>query len=253
MKRSDCMPWLAALALSLGLHGHANASGFGAATVRLEVVDRHTGQVIAEGRRGNERWVPGQPGQRYALRIRNQTNARVLVVLSVDGVNVLTGQTASPQQTGYVLAARQSADIAGWRKSQSEVAAFYFTDLGDSYAARTGRPENVGVIGMAVFNEYLPPPQRHSRPVTAAPAPSAAGAHAADRASSIGTGHGQRETSHVTQTHFRRASTSPWMTARIGYDTRERLLARGVSWSPIHTPRPAPRPDPFPNRYVPDP
>src|SRR4029453_5272839 len=36
-------------------------------------------------------------------------------------------------------------------------AAFYFTDLGDSYAARTGRPQNVGVVGVAVFQEKPQP------------------------------------------------------------------------------------------------
>jgi hypothetical protein len=46
-----------------------------------------------------------------------------------------------------------SVDIAGWRKSLERTAAFYFTDLADSYAARTGRPDNVGVIGVAVFRE----------------------------------------------------------------------------------------------------
>ena len=46
-----------------------------------------------------------------------------------------------------------SVEIAGWRKSIERTAAFYFTDLGDSYAARTGRPQNVGVIGVAVFQE----------------------------------------------------------------------------------------------------
>ena len=44
-------------------------------------------------------------------------------------------------------------EITGWRKSLERTAAFYFTDLGDSYAARTGRPQNVGVIGVAVFQE----------------------------------------------------------------------------------------------------
>ena len=39
----------------------------------------------------------------------------------------------------------------------NEVAAFYFTQLPDSYAARTDRPDNVGVIGVAVFREYQPP------------------------------------------------------------------------------------------------
>jgi len=45
------------------------------------------------------------------------------------------------------------ADINGWRKSQSSTAAFYFTELPDAYAARTGRPDNVG--GMKVENGEL--------------------------------------------------------------------------------------------------
>ena len=42
------------------------------------------------------------------------------------------------------------------------MAAFEFTALPDSYAARTGRPDDVGVIGVAVFTE---------RPVYMRPAP----------------------------------------------------------------------------------
>ncbi|MGO4782125.1 hypothetical protein AB4084_42215, partial [Lysobacter sp. 2RAB21] len=61
--------------------------------------------------------------------------------------------TASPSQAGYVLEAWQSTEINGWRKSMDDVAQFVFTDLPDSYAARTGRPDNVGVIGVAVFQE----------------------------------------------------------------------------------------------------
>ena len=87
------------------------------------------------------------------MRIRNCTGARVLVVTSVDGVNVISGDTAAPSQSGYVLEPYGSVEIQGWRKSLTRTAAFYFTDLGDSYAARTGRPQNVGVIGVAVFQE----------------------------------------------------------------------------------------------------
>ena len=94
------------------------------------------------------------------MRIRNCTGARVLVVTSVDGVNVISGDTAAPSQSGYVLEPWGSVEITGWRKSLSRTAAFYFTDLGDSYAARTGRPQNVGVIGVAVFQEK---PSRASR------------------------------------------------------------------------------------------
>ena len=37
------------------------------------------------------------------------------------------------------------------------IAAFYFTELENSYAARTGRPDNVGVIGVAVFRKKPEP------------------------------------------------------------------------------------------------
>ncbi|MBL7998181.1 MAG: hypothetical protein JNL32_06030, partial [Candidatus Kapabacteria bacterium] len=46
------------------------------------------------------------------------------------------------RQSGYVLDAGGSADIRGWRKSLDDVAQFTFTRLSDSYAARTGRPDN---------------------------------------------------------------------------------------------------------------
>ena len=93
------------------------------------------------------------PGHRYSVRMTNRTGGRVLTVLSVDGVNAITGQTASPNQSGYVLSPWESAEIAGWRKSDNEIAQFNFTALPDSYASRTGRPANVGVIGVAVFTE----------------------------------------------------------------------------------------------------
>ena len=61
------------------------------------------------------------------------------------------GETANWSQTGYVLAPGQGYDIKGWRKSLQRMAAFFFTEHQNSYAARTGRPDNVGVIGVAVF------------------------------------------------------------------------------------------------------
>ena len=84
---------------------------------------------------------------------------RMLAVVSVDGINAVTGETASADQNGYVLAPYQSFDILGWRKNLNEVAAFYFTQLPDSYAARTDRPNHVGVIGVAAFREWMTPPR----------------------------------------------------------------------------------------------
>ena len=127
--------------------------------VDLVVVDRD--RYNADGwlspiRHRGQDWIEGAPGHRYSVRLTNTTGERVLVVLSVDGVNAVTGETAHPSQAGYVLEPWESAEINGWRKSLEDVAQFVFTDLPDSYAARTGRPDNVGVIGIAVFEEARP-------------------------------------------------------------------------------------------------
>jgi hypothetical protein len=126
--------------------------------VDLQVVDRDTGQALRIWRHDGRLFVAGEPGDRYSLRVTNHTDRRVLVVLSVDGVNILTGETASYDQQGYVFYPHQSYEVTGWRKSTTEVAAFTFAPLPQSYAARTGRPADVGVIGMAVFDERAPVP-----------------------------------------------------------------------------------------------
>ena len=158
--------WRRALAAALVTLGLAAGAGSAAATsppyappyvksslVQVDVFDRQNGTALPVYQKDGRHYIVGVPGHEYAVRIRNCTNARILVVTSVDGVNVVSGDTASPNQSGYVLEPWGSVEIAGWRKSLERTAAFYFTDLGDSYAARTGRPQNVGVIGVAVFQE----------------------------------------------------------------------------------------------------
>jgi len=138
-----------AVALSLSVSAAAHAG----ALVDVNVIDRDTGATLPAYSHDGKLYVAGAPGHRYGVRIVNRTNTRVLTVLSVDGVNAITGQTADPNQSGYVLGAYDSTEVDGWRKNMSEIAEFNFTALGDSYAARTGRPANVGVIGVAVFRE----------------------------------------------------------------------------------------------------
>ena len=70
------------------------------------------------------------------MRLTNTTGERVLVVLSVDGVNAVSGETADTAQGGYVLEPWETAEIAGWRKSLDDVAQFVFTDLADSATLR---------------------------------------------------------------------------------------------------------------------
>jgi hypothetical protein len=253
-------------ALCVMLTGTAHAGLF----AQVEVVDRASGQTLPLYNHGGRLYVAGTPGEKYAVRVANRSSGRVLTVVSVDGVNAVTGETAAAEQNGYVLYPGQSFEVNGWRKSRNEIAAFYFTRLPDSYAARTDRPENVGVIGVAVFREWLPPrPRAAPQPLQDAPASAAresshSGARPdaeardaaappaleAKRAEKIGTGHGEREASPVTYTDFRRASSWPSETLTIHYDTHANLVARGV------IPR-APsmgEPNPFPGgRFVPDP
>jgi len=143
----------AALALAFDTAAHAMPPS----AVTIDVYDRTQGETLAIHPLDSQRYVVGTPGHEYAIRIRNETSRRILAVTSVDGVNVVTGETAAPEQSGYVIEAGGSVEIAGWRRSLERTSAFYFTDLGDSYAARTGRPRNVGVIGVAVFHEVLRP------------------------------------------------------------------------------------------------
>ena len=161
---------LAGALLLAQLPACASRSHAGGQPVSMSIVDRETGQAMTSYLKDGRTYIAGRPASRYAIRLANQTGGRVMVVLSVDGVNVITGETASVSQSGYVLDPWQSYDIAGWRKSDTAIASFVFAALGDSYAARTGRPGNVGVIGMAAFLEKPEPQamrQRHDAPSTA--------------------------------------------------------------------------------------
>jgi hypothetical protein len=237
--------------------------------VNVDIVDRTDGRVLPIYTHEGRRYVIGKPGNEYAIRVRNDSGERALAVMSVDGVNVISGDTASPSQTGYVLDANSSSEIAGWRTSRSRTAAFFFTTLANSYATRTGRPDNVGVIGVAVFRErprvvqqFGGKLERQDQPreeADRAAAPSASGSASspapspmmkdsgamADRKAQIGTGYGRSETSYVQYTGFERASDTPSETIAIYYDSYENLLAQGVPVGrfPIARARPEPFPD----------
>jgi hypothetical protein len=258
---------IAATAMTV-VAGPAQAHRY-APLVAVELYDRTSGSTLDVHWKDGQRFVVGTPGHEYAVRIRNLTGERVLAVTSVDGVNVISGETASPDQSGYVIDGRGSVEIAGWRTSLQRTAAFYFTDLGDSYAARTGRPANVGVVGIAVFREQAAPvaqqePANRIAAEAAAPAARAEGtadgpsaADSARKAQSrmpaapLGTGFGRDESSYAQRVSFRRASEAPSQTVTFRYDRRENLVALGVLPAPLDVSR---SPDAFPAlRFVPPP
>ncbi len=243
----------------------------------IAIYDRTENRMLPVIYHEGRHYVAGKPGNEYQLTIRNQQPGEVMTVISVDGVNAVSGESANWAQTGYVFGPNATYNIKGWRKSLQRVARFYFTELDNSYAARTGRPENVGVIGVAVFRKKPEPVislgrmQEQKREANradvaqaeaqAAPAESAA-KNAADAVSrqpagapapqvvekSLGTGHGASEASPVRYTNFERASATPDEVITIYYDSYRNLLAQGI----IKAARIA-RPAPFPGQFVPDP
>ena len=251
----------------------------------VEIIDRDSGSILATHYYKGEYWVAGTPGARYAISIRNARGERLLAVTAVDGINVISGDAAAWGQTGYVFGPRQGYEIAGWRKSNQEVAAFEFTASPHSYAERTGRPANVGVIGVALFLERAPQPvyrsyaapERREEPVAgaaneargdAAPVPSAPAPASKASASlgalrdrlgaaasaKLGTGHGEREQSYVENTEFERLSATPNEVIRIRYDSFDNLVAMGIIRQRLPArPRPNAFPDSPPERYTPDP
>ncbi len=225
-------------------------------------------------------YIEGVYGNTYSIRVFNHTARRVEAVVTVDGRDVISGQVGNyTAARGYVIDPYNSVLIEGFRNSWSNVAAFTFTDIGDSYAARMGDASNVGVIGVAVFKERTyrptppPPPiyrydsrpraskQRlgsgYGRSESQAPAGGAAPSVESrsydrddydDSSQGLGTGYGYDTYSPSTSTYFTRGSKRPAAVLAVRYDDRSGLYAKGV----LPVPRPEPyryrpqRPEPFP-------
>ena len=113
-----------------------------------------SGRILPGVNAGGRWFVIGEQGRRYSIALQNETDYRLEAVMSVDGLDVVNGRPASLARRGYILGPRQKIVIDGWRRSLSTVAAFRFSSVRDSYAERRhGDARNVGVIGIALFNE----------------------------------------------------------------------------------------------------
>jgi hypothetical protein len=187
-------------------------------------------------------------------------------VATVDGLSVMDGQTGDlHKSSGYVLAPYQTAIIPGWRLNNQDVAAFRFSFPGDSYAAKIGKPTNLGVIGCAFFEEVVKPLFTPSPyPSTPHPFPyqpflhdwhgtsieygeqvrsmyttgggrgssmgSANVVHSYNNSPSLGTEFGERREHRVVTTSFDRQG-APAVVLTIRYETHLRLQEMGITSS----------------------
>jgi hypothetical protein len=208
-------------------------------------------------------FVLGEPGERFVIRVQNPTSRRVEAVISVDGRDAVSGQRADfVRQRGYLIEPFGSVNVEGFRTSLEQVRAFRFTDSGQSYAARMGTPENVGVIGVAFFPEreqkqqILRRDRRRLKAPRSAPADGAASASPSPKAGAearggrtgnLGTEFGEGRMSSVMEVPFVRENPSrPAQVVVVRYDDVEGLEARGIDVFRNRLVRPVREPQPFP-------
>jgi hypothetical protein len=104
---------------------------------------------------GSDRWyLEARQGGRYAIALANRTRERLGVVVTVDGLNAISGQPDIGLGRMYVLGPWDQTTVRGWRTSLSEVRRFTFVEERASYAARSGKANSkMGWIEIAVYRE----------------------------------------------------------------------------------------------------
>lgn len=111
------------------------------------------GKPVKEYAHEGKVFIEGKEGSSFSLRMKNNSGSRALFVPTVDGLSIMDGKEASFDSRGYIVDAYSSVTIDGWRTSDSEVAQFFFSTPGKSYAASKGKKGSMGAIGCAVFQE----------------------------------------------------------------------------------------------------
>jgi hypothetical protein len=183
-------------------------------------------------------YVPVQRlGAEYEIRVVNRGSNRLAALVAVDGLSVITGRPDSDDQPGYLVESNSSITIKGWRRNLDTVAAFTFNDREDSYAARRGHPEKIGIVTLLAIEEAVP----HPRPVLEfrkdAPAGPKAERMAQGGVGGTGTGYGRDVDSRVNEVPFNRSANRRTFT--YYYDTVANLRRAGVpvDGPPVLVPR----------------
>jgi hypothetical protein len=201
------------------------------------------GRPLATVQHAGKTYLPvPRMGEEYQIRVWNDGARRVAAVVSVDGLSVITGQPASENGPGYIVAPYSHILIKGWRRNLENVAAFRFVEREKSYASLTGKPENIGVIGLVAVEERIIHPLPRLEKKDSAPA--AKGFRTA--VGSIGTEYGREIDSRAYYVPFLRSSNQQTIT--LYYDTVKALRAAGV---PVD--RPFPNPFPGDVKFAPPP
>ena len=197
-------------------------------------------------------YIWAKVGTEYGIAIWNFTSSRIEVVITVDGLNILTGKVGDWQtQRGYVIDAHtKPTAIPGFRLDDKTVAAFRFGGVDKAYATRIGEPANIGVIGAAFFKEEFPQhPLLHAMS-TSRGASKGLGSFGYESRTlgspSVGTEFGRRVDHRVSNTTFTRMNLVPDATLALQYRSEEELRTLGIDVRHKNPPVAVARPNPFP-------
>jgi len=166
------------------------------------------------------------------------------VALSVDGLNTLDAKHTDPWRASkWVLAPYESVEIPGWQISDEAARRFYFTGERDSYGAKIGKTQNLGIIEAVFFRERrpiraeddsfnerrrgdAPPPPRSEAPAAGAmPQPSETEGKLSDEYAA--TGMGRTDDHSIDQVDLD-LERQPVASVAIRYEFRPQLIRLGV-------------------------
>ena len=111
------------------------------------------GKPLKEYSHKKKVYIEGRKDTVFSLRLTNIASYRMLFVPTIDGLSVIDGKEASFLSPGYIIKPWTTVVVDGWRMSDEEVALFFFSSPDQSYGKRTGKGKNLGIIGMAVFDQ----------------------------------------------------------------------------------------------------
>lgn len=112
------------------------------------------GRPVKEYSKGGAVYFESRQGTTYTIKLNNNNPYRIMTVVSVDGLDVISGKAAAESDTGYIIDAHGTLDVKGYRISDKDCASFIFTSKGKSYVQQTkGDATNCGVIGLRAFGE----------------------------------------------------------------------------------------------------
>lgn len=102
----------------------------------------------------NQYLLYGKQNERYIIFLHNSSHKIIYeAVITVDGLDVISGTAGSYQNRGYLLRPGDTLFVEGFRKNQQQVAAFRFGAPDEGYVnySAQGDKRNMGVIGVALF------------------------------------------------------------------------------------------------------